>query len=51
MSDRVNYLGLSLEAVVRACRQLERQGIVNFVGRHHARIVDRQRFEALASGA
>ena len=50
-SDIANYLGLSLEAVVRACRQLERQGIVNFVGRHHARIVDRQRFEALASGA
>jgi CRP-like cAMP-binding protein len=50
-SDIANYLGLSLEAVVRASRQLERQGIVDFVGRHQARIVDRQRFEALASNA
>jgi CRP/FNR family transcriptional regulator len=50
-SDIANYLGLSLEAVVRASRQLERQGIVDFVGRHHARIVDRHRFEALASNA
>jgi len=48
-SDIANYLGLSLEAVVRASRRLERQGIVEFVGRHHARIIDRQRFEALAS--
>jgi CRP-like cAMP-binding protein len=48
-SDIANYLGLSLEAVVRASRQLERQGIVDFVGRHHARIINPQRFEALAS--
>ena len=48
-SDIANYLGLSLEAVVRASARLERQGIVDFVGRHHARIIDRQRFEALAS--
>jgi CRP/FNR family transcriptional regulator len=48
-SDIANYLGLSLEAVVRASRRLEQQGIVEFVNRHHARIIDRQRFEALAS--
>ena len=48
-SDMANYLGLSLEAVIRASRRLEQQGIVDFVGRHHARIVDRQRFNALAS--
>jgi CRP-like cAMP-binding protein len=48
-SDIANYLGLSLEAVVRATRKLELQGIVEFVGRHHARIIDRYRFEELAS--
>ena len=48
-TDIANYLGLSLEAVVRATRRLERQGIVEFVDRHHARIIDRRRFEALAS--
>jgi CRP-like cAMP-binding protein len=47
-SDIANYLGLSLEAVVRASRRLERQGIVQFVGRHEARIIDRYKFEALA---
>jgi CRP-like cAMP-binding protein len=48
-SDIANYLGLSLEAVVRAGHRLERQGIVEFVGRQHVRIVDRHRFEVLAS--
>lgn len=48
-SDMANYLGLSLEAVVRACRRLQAQGIVDFSGRHHARIVDRPRFDALVS--
>jgi CRP-like cAMP-binding protein len=48
-SDIADYLGLSLEAVVRASRRLERQGIVHFIDRHHATIVDRLRFEALAS--
>jgi CRP-like cAMP-binding protein len=47
-SDLANYLGLSLEAVVRASRRLERQGIVQF-GRHHARILDRRRFDALVT--
>ena len=48
-SDIANYLGLSLEAVIRASRRLEQQGIVDFIGRHQARIVDRQRFNALAA--
>jgi CRP-like cAMP-binding protein len=48
-SDIANYLALSLEAVVRASRRLERQGIVEFVDRHSVRVVDRQRFDALAS--
>ena len=48
-SDMANYLGLSLEAVVRASRRLERQGIVDFVDRRHARIRDRVQFEALVA--
>jgi CRP-like cAMP-binding protein len=48
-SDMASYLGLSLEAVVRASRRLEQQGIVDFVGRHQARIIDRKRFDALAA--
>ena len=50
-SDIANYLGLSLEAVSRASRRLERQGIVEFVGRHEARVLDRQRFDAVAAAA
>jgi CRP/FNR family transcriptional regulator len=50
-SDIANYLGLSLEAVSRASRRLERQGIVAFVGRHEARVLDPQRFEAVAAAA
>jgi CRP-like cAMP-binding protein len=48
-SDMADYLGLSLEAVVRASRRMQRQGIIEFIGRRQLRIVDRQRFEALAS--
>ena len=48
-SDMASYLGLSLEAVVRASRRLELQGIVEFIGRHQARIIDRRRFDALAA--
>ena len=50
-SDIANYLGLSLEAVSRASRRLERQGIVEFLGLHEARVLDRQRFEAIAVAA
>jgi CRP/FNR family transcriptional regulator len=46
-SDIADYLGLSLEAVVRASRRLERQGILAFPDRHHAKVLDRQRFDAL----
>lgn len=46
-SDMADYLGLSLEAVVRASSRLEKQGIIEFPDRHHAKILDRQRFEAL----
>jgi CRP-like cAMP-binding protein len=48
-SDMADYLGLSLEAVVRASRRLQRQGIIEFIGRRQLRIIDRQRFEELAS--
>jgi CRP/FNR family transcriptional regulator len=50
-SDMADYLGLSLEAVVRASRRLEQQGIVAFPDHHHARILDRRRFDALAAAA
>jgi CRP-like cAMP-binding protein len=48
-SDIAGYLGLSLEAVSRACRRLERSGIVAFVDRHQARVRDRRGLERLAS--
>ena len=48
-SDMANYLNLSLEAVSRACRALEQKGIVDFIGRHSARILDRPRFDKLAA--
>ena len=50
-SDIANYLGLSPEAVSRASRRLERQGIVEFVGRGEVRVIDRQRFAAIAAAA
>jgi len=48
-SDVAGYLGLSLEAVSRACRRLERSGIVAFVDRHQARVRDRRGLDRLAS--
>lgn len=48
-SDMANYLGLTLEAVSRACRALEQKGIVDFIGRHSARIVNRPRFDKLTA--
>jgi CRP/FNR family transcriptional regulator len=48
-SDIAGYLGLSLEAVSRACRRLEQSGIVAFVDRHQARVRDRRRLDRLAS--
>ena len=48
-SDMANYLGLSLESVVRASQRLERQGILEFIDRHRVRVLDRRRFEALVA--
>jgi CRP-like cAMP-binding protein len=48
-SDAANYLGLSLETVSRACRTLERNEIVAFPDRHSVRVLDRPRFEKLAT--
>jgi CRP-like cAMP-binding protein len=47
-SDTANYLGLSLEAVSRACRRLEHSEILTFTDRHHVKVIDRRRFELLA---
>jgi CRP-like cAMP-binding protein len=49
-SDAANYLGLTLEAVCRANRTLERMGIVAFIGRNAARILDPSRFHKLVTG-
>lgn len=46
-SDIADYLGLTLEAVSRATRKLEQQGIVGFDVPHTAHILDRRRFEHL----
>ena len=48
-SDTASFLGLSLDAVTRAARRLEHSGLVAFDGTHTARILNRRRFEALAS--
>lgn len=48
-SDIANFLGLSLEAVIRASHRLEQSGLVAFDGIHAARILNRQRFEELVS--
>jgi CRP-like cAMP-binding protein len=48
-SDLADYLGLSLEAVSRACRQLRDSGILAFPSRTRARVLDRERFERLIS--
>jgi CRP/FNR family transcriptional regulator len=48
-SDIASYLGLSLEGVVRSMGRLKRDGIIDFHGRHEARVLDRERFDALVS--
>ena len=48
-SDVANYLGLSQEAVSRALTGLERSGVIAFQGRHALRVLDRARFEKIAS--
>jgi CRP-like cAMP-binding protein len=50
-ADIAGYLGLSTTAFGRACRRLERSGVVAFPDRHTARILDRRQLEKLASGS
>jgi len=50
-ADVADYLGLSAEAMSRACRKLERNGIISFTNRHSARVVDARELNRLASGA
>lgn len=48
-SDVADYLGLSLEAVSRACRELRDSGILAFPSRTRVCVLDRGRFERLIS--
>ena len=48
-SDIASFLGVSLETVSRAAAQLERRGMVEFRGRHVARVLDPLRLAKLAS--
>lgn len=47
-SDIAAFLGHSLESISRATTQLTKQGIVQFQGRHVARVLDAARLEELA---
>jgi CRP/FNR family transcriptional regulator len=49
-SDIAAYLGLSLEAVSRSFRHLQRLGIIKLRDRHRVDITDHARLEVLASG-
>jgi CRP/FNR family transcriptional regulator len=48
-SDIADYLALSLEAVSRAAAELARRKLVQFEGRHLARVLDAKRLGALAA--
>jgi CRP-like cAMP-binding protein len=48
-SDIANFLGLSLEAVSRATRELTRRRLVAIPERHTVQILDRTRFDYLVS--
>src|SRR5262249_8483804 len=48
-SDMAAFLGLTLEAVSRAARVLERRGLVKFDGLHSVRILDPARLATLAA--
>jgi CRP-like cAMP-binding protein len=48
-SDIADFVCLSLEAVSRACRQLDEQGIVAFDGRRQVRIRNLRKFADLAA--
>ena len=43
------FLGLSLESVSRAAAELQRRGLIEFQGRHAARILDPVRLAKLAA--
>jgi len=49
-SDVAAYLGLSLEAVSRSLRHLQRRGVIRFTDRHRIEIIDHPRLEAIVSG-
>jgi CRP/FNR family transcriptional regulator, anaerobic regulatory protein len=49
-SDAAQFIGLTLEAMSRTSNALERARVVEFVDRHHFRILDRERFEELLAG-
>src|SRR5262245_56450320 len=48
-SDIANYVGLSPEAMSRATGQLTKDGVIKFEGAHAVRILDRQKFNHLAT--
>jgi len=48
-SDIAAFLGLSLESVSRAAAELQRRGLIEFQGRHAARILDPVRLAKLAA--
>jgi CRP/FNR family transcriptional regulator len=48
-SDIADYLGLSLESVSRAARELEQRGLVRFEGRRAVRILQPERFGRLVT--
>jgi CRP-like cAMP-binding protein len=50
-SDIADFVGISLEAVSRACATLAREGIVAFDGRCQVRILNRRRFARLIADA
>ena len=49
-ADTASYLGLSAEAVTRACAKMQKTGIVGFTGTHTARILNRGKFDHLVAG-
>ena len=50
-SDAAQFIGLTLEAMSRASNALERAHVLEFIDRHHFRILDRDRFDELLAGS
>ena len=48
-TDIADFLGLSREALSRAASQLERRGLVRFVDRHTAHVVDTAQLAKIAA--